>query len=153
MRSRMFQMTLVVVSLTIMISTNAVGKVATPQASQDDKSYTGRWVGTYVNQDGESEKVVFTLSKDQDGSWRGTVTYTNQDGEQTAELKSLRIEGAKFSARIDSPNGAQVISLEGEFNGTRFEGTYSVSEKDSTEIMEKGSWKTTKAPPGTPEKT
>ncbi len=110
----------------------------------DDQQYAGTWTGTYSSESGGSGNVTFILSQDEEGQWRGTVKYTTDDGEQTAQLGSLKISGGKFTAKIETSDGTMIISLEGQFAGTRFEGTYSVSDKDSTEVAERGTWKTVK---------
>jgi|GEM_PF-1374879 len=120
---------------------SATGRQA---ARSGDQQYVGTWVGSYGNEGGESGNLSYTLSKDEKGMWRGTVKYTNQDGAQTGELKGLRIADGKMTAKLDSPDGEVEISIEGQFQGDRCEGTYSVSRRDSTEVTEKGTWKVAK---------
>ncbi|HYK90417.1 MAG TPA: hypothetical protein VE398_16705 [Acidobacteriota bacterium] len=110
----------------------------------DDEKYAGRWDGTYAS-DGGTGNVTLTFSKDGEGKWHATVRYTNEGGEQTAELKELQLNGTKFTGKLSSPDGGAVITLEGELQGSRLEGTYSVSEQGSTEVAEKGTWKTTRS--------
>ncbi len=109
-----------------------------------DEEYAGKWEGTYTSEDGGSGKVSLTLTKGENGRWRGNIMYTNQNGDQTAEFKTVQIENDKFKAGFESPDGSVGIALEGKFQEGRFEGTYSVVAKDSKESVEKGTWKTTK---------
>ena len=114
-------------------------------ARSGDQEYAGTWVGSYSPESGETGNLSYTLSQDEKGVWRGTVKYTNQDGEQTGELKALRIADGKLTAKMDSPDGEVEISIEGQFQGDRLEGTFSVSPKGSTEVAEKGTWKVAKS--------
>jgi len=150
MRSKLFPMTRLIVSLIglILIALFAARTsiASQPPSPADDQQYVGTWVGSYSSESGGAGTLTYVLSKDAKGQWQGTVIYTNQDGEQKIELKAIQIAGGKFNAKIDSPDGKAEVTIIGEFQGTRFEGTYSVSEKGSTEIAEKGTWKTTKSP-------
>ena len=118
----------------------------TTLSAAQDKSYAGIWVGSYRSDDGGSGKVSYTLSKDDKGGWRGTISYGNDDGYRTAELKSLRILSGKFSAKIESPDGDAEIAIEGTFQGDKFEGTYKISPKGSTEVVDKGTWSAGRVP-------
>ncbi len=121
---------------------------ASPQpraaAIADDQAQAGKWVGTFTSDSGGTGNVTFTLSQDDNGRWRASVTYTNQNGDQTAEIKEVQISGSKFKGRFESSDGME-ITLEGDFVEGQFSGTYTVREKGSTEIAEKGTWKTKKS--------
>ncbi len=140
MRGRLIGMTLVALPLMIMTFPAAI----TAASAQDSASYAGTWAGTYSAENGGSGKVTYIFTRDDNGQLRGTVKYSNDDGERSAELKALKIEGAKFKAKIVTPDESNEITLEGKFNGNSLEGTYAVSEKGSTEVVEKGTFKTTK---------
>jgi len=134
---------LTVVSILLAAEKPAAGQ----QASQsEDQKYAGTWVGSYSTDGGNTDKLSYIFSKDEKGQWRGTVKFTNQDGEQTGELKSLQIADGKMKAKLDSPDGQVEVTIEGQFQGDRLEGTYSVSPKGSTDVAEKGTWKVTKSP-------
>jgi hypothetical protein len=107
----------------------------------DEQKYAGTWTGSYVTNEGVTEKLSYVLSKDEKGQWRGTVKFTNQDGEQAAEFKSLQIIDGKMKGKIEAPGGEVEVTIEGQFQEDKAEGTYAVSPKGTTEVVEKGSWK------------
>jgi hypothetical protein len=145
MKSRPVQWTLGIALLMSLMPAALPAATATAEAgARNEEAYAGKWVGTYASESGGSGNVTYILSKDDKGQWHGTVTYTNQEGERTAELKELAIAGTKFKAKIDSPGGESEITLEGKFGEKAFAGTYSVLDKSSGEIAEKGTWKTAK---------
>ncbi len=113
--------------------------------ASDDQAYAGKWVGTFGADGGGTGNVAITLGKDDKGEWQGSVKYSNQDGEQSANFKSLQFSGGKFKAKFNNSENSVEITLEGEFKGNEFAGTYSVAEKDSAQVIEKGTWKTTKS--------
>ncbi len=149
MKTRRCPMTFLIGFMTLLmpVGFSAIANFASGAQSGagDDQAYAGRWAGTYASDGGGSGNVTYTFSKDEKGQWRGTVKYTNQDGEHTAELREFAITGAKFKAKIAGPDSDVEITLEGEFKGTELTGTYSVLEKSSKEVAEKGTWKTTKS--------
>jgi hypothetical protein len=116
-----------------------------PASAQGDQTYAGKWVGTYASDGGGSGNVTYVLSKDEKGQWQGTIKYTNQDGEKTANLRGLEIAGGKFRAKLDGPDNEVEVALEGEFKGNGLSGTYTVLQKSSKEVAEKGTWKTAKS--------
>jgi hypothetical protein len=73
------------------------------------------------------------------------VKFTNEDGEQTADFKSLQIADGKMKVKIESPDGQVEVTIEGQFQGDKLEGTYVSSRKGSTEVVEKGTWKVVKS--------
>ncbi len=148
MHSRLFRWSVVSVSV-IFIASTCLSAAPRPDAasrsgSLEDQAQAGKWVGTYTTGGGETGKVSFTLSQDDQGQWKASVTYTNQNGDQTSEIKELRVSESKFSGRFESPDGME-ITLEGVFQEGQFSGTYTVREKGSTEVAEKGTWKTAKS--------
>lgn len=149
MRDKLLSATLRVV---VLMSLVAMGMSAAEKfvagsgpTAGDDQQYAGTWVGTYNSEGGSGGNVTLTLKQDEKAQWHGTVKYTDQDGAQLAELRSLQIAGGKFKAKIDAADPATEVTLEGEFQGAKFEGTYTVSEKGSTEILERGTWKATRS--------
>jgi hypothetical protein len=149
MRSKLFRMILLIVFLILIVPLwllAAERPTAGEQGSQsEDQKYAGTWVGSYSVDNGGTEKLSYIFSRDEKGQWRSTVKWTNQDGEQTGELKALQIAGGKLKAKLESPDGMVEVTIEGEFQGDRLEGTYSVSPKGSTEVSEKGTWKVKKS--------
>jgi hypothetical protein len=150
MRSKFFQATLLIVFSISMIASALLGAetlAAGQQASRsEDQKYAGTWVGTYSTDGGNTDKLSYIFSKDEKGQWRGTVKFTNQDGEQTGELKAVQIADGK----LESLDGQAEVTIEGQFQGDQFEGTYSVSPKGSTDVVEKGTWKVAKGPAAKP---
>jgi hypothetical protein len=148
MRSKLFQVVSLIVALTGMVPSflfAAENPGAGGQGSgTDDQKYVGAWVGSY-NTDGYTEKISYTLSKDEKGQWRGTMKWINNSGEHTAELKSLQIADGKMKGKVETPDGQAETVIEGQFQGDKLEGTYAVSPKGSTEVVEKGTWKVTKS--------
>jgi len=115
-------------------------------SAADDKKYVGEWAGSYSGPNGDTDKLSYTLSKDENGKWRGTVKWVNQNGENKADFKSLEIADGKMKGKIEDPNGEVEVAIEGQFQGDKLEGTFAVSPKGSTEVVEKGSWKAAKSP-------
>jgi len=149
MRSRLFQIVLLIVGLTWMVPSGLLA-AENPGASgqgraSDDQKYAGSWVGSYSVDNGYTNKISYALSKDEKGQWRGAVKFTNMDGEQTADFKSLQIVDGKMKGKIESPDGQMEVTIEGQFQGDKFEGTYAGSPKGSTEVLEKGTWKVAKS--------
>lgn len=154
MRSKFFRATLLIVFSISMIASALSGAetlAADQQASKsEDQKYAGAWVGTYSTDGGNTDKLSYIFSKDEKGQWRGTVKFTNQDGEQTGELKAVQIADGKLKAKLESPDGQAEVTIEGQFQGDQLEGTYSVSPKGSTDVVEKGTWKVAKGPTAKP---
>jgi hypothetical protein len=149
MRSKLFQVVSMIVALTGMVP-SFLFDVENPGAGSQgsgsvDQKYVGEWVGSYVSGEGNTDKISYTLSKDENGRWRGTVKWVDQYGEHTADFKSLQIEDGKMKGKVESPDGQAEIAIEGQFRGDKLEGTYAVSPKGSTEVADKGSWKVAKS--------
>jgi len=145
MRSKLFLVALLIVVSAWMVPSGLLAAEIPGTAGQDDKKYAGLWTGSYSAENGNTEKLTYILSQDEKGQWRGTVKFVNQDGEQTAEFKSLQIVDGKMKGKIEGPDGQVEVTIEGQFQGDKSEGTYSVSPKGSTDVMEKGTWKVTKS--------
>ena len=144
MRSKIFQVLSLIVALTWMIP-SALGAAENPGAGgqvggSDDKKFVGEWAGSYTTNNGDTDKIFYTLSKDGKGQWRGTVKWINQEGEHTASFKSLEIADGKMKGKIENPDGEVEVTIEGQFQGDKLEGTYAISIKGSTEVVEKGPW-------------
>jgi hypothetical protein len=149
MQSKLFQVVLLIIALTVVVPSilfAAENPGAGGQGSvADDKKYVGEWAGSYSTSDGNTDKISYTLDKDEKGKWRGTVKWVNQNGEQKADFKSLEIADGKMQGKIEDPNGQVEVAIEGQFQGDKLEGTYAISPKGSTEVVEKGSWKVAKS--------
>jgi hypothetical protein len=149
MRSKLFQVMLLIVALTgivpsVLFAAENPGAGGQGSGSGDQK-YVGEWVGSYSTDGGNTDKLSYNLSKDEKGQWRGVVKWINQDGENTADFKSLQIADGKMKGKIESPDGQMEVAIEGQFQGDKLEGTYAISPKGSTEVVEKGSWKVAKS--------
>jgi hypothetical protein len=119
--------------------------VTAGQAGRTDaQKYLGALAGFYTSEGGDTNKVSFTLKKDEKGQWGGTAKWVNQEGEQTADFKSLQIADGKMKGTVESPDGQVDITIEGHLEGDHLEGTYAVSPKGSAEVAERGTWKVTK---------
>src|SRR5262249_50619031 len=149
MRSKLFQVVSLIVALTGMIPSilfAAENPGAGGQGSgSGDQKYVGEWVGSYSTDDGNTDKLSYNLSRGEKGQWLGKVKWINSDGEQSADFKSLQIADGKMKGKIESPDGQVEIAIEGQFQGDKLEGTYAISPKGSTEVVEKGSWKVAKS--------
>jgi hypothetical protein len=149
MRSKLFQVVSLIVALTGMIPSilfAAENPGAGGQGSgSGDQKYVGEWVGSYSTDNGNTDKLSYNLSKDEKGQWRGTVKWISPDGEQSADFKSLQIADGKMKGKIESPDGQVEVAIEGQFQGDKLEGTYAISPKGSTEVVEKGAWKVAKS--------
>ena len=141
MRSKRLRMTVLMIAAWLMPA--ALIAAQNTASHPDGQNYAGTWVGSYVPEGGGSERLSYVLRKDDKGQWQGTVRFTNQDGEQTAEFKALQIADGKMRGKIEGPDVE--VSLEGQFQGDRLEGTYSVSPQGSTDVVERGTWKVTRS--------
>lgn len=149
MRSKLFQVMSLVVVLTgmvplVLLAAENPGAGAQGSGS-DAQKYVGVWAGSFTTDNGDTNKLSYTLSKDEKGQWGGTVRWVNPEGEQKADFKSLRIADGKMIGKIESPDGQVEVTIEGQFQGDKLEGTYAISPKGSTEVVEKGSWKVAKS--------
>jgi hypothetical protein len=149
MRSKLFRVVSLIVALTWMIPSIlfAAGNPAPggQGSGSDDQKYAGEWVGSYSTEDGYSNKLSYTLSKDEKGQWRGVMKWVNLSGDHSADFKSLQVADGKMKGKIEVQDGQLESVIEGQFQGDRLEGTYAVSPKGSTEVVEKGTWKAVKS--------
>jgi hypothetical protein len=148
MPNKLFRITTLIIVSMCLISSGMSAAIYTGSIAQggksDDQKYVGTWAGTYTTENGPTNQLSYTFTKDDKGKWGGKINYTNQDGEQTAEFKSLDIADGKMKAKIESPDGQVEVTIEGKFEGDNLEGTYAVIPKGQTEPTEKGSWKVTR---------
>src|SRR5262245_29298999 len=143
MRSKLFQVALLIFALIGMVPSILVAAGGQGSGS-DDQKYVGEWVGSYST-DGYTNKHSYTLSKDEKGQWRGIMKWVNQSGDHAADFKSLQVADGKMKGKVEIMDGQMESAIEGQFQGDRLEGTYAVSPKGSTEVVEKGAWKATKS--------
>jgi hypothetical protein len=145
MRSKRFTIILLMTISMLMSSASLEAATRSIRGEQgnrtDEQKYAGAWTGSYITNEGVTEKLSYVLSKDDKGQWRGTLKFTNQDGEQTAEFKSLQIADGRMKGKIEHPNGEVEVTIEGQFQDDKAEGTYAVSPKGTTDVVEKGTWK------------
>jgi hypothetical protein len=137
MRSNIF-------TIAVLIAVAAAMVAAGQESSTDAQKYIGAWAGSYTTDAGVTNKVSFTLKKDEKAQWGGTVKWANQEGEQSADFKSLQITGGKMKGIVESPDGQVDIAIDGHLEGDNLEGTYAVTPKGATEAVERGTWKVTK---------
>ena len=149
MRSKLFQVVLLIIALTGTVPSALVAGENPGAGGQgtaaDDKKYAGEWAGSYSTSEGNTDKLSYTLSKDGKGQWRGTVKWVNENGENAADFKSLEIADGKMKGKIEDPNGQVEVAIEGQFQGDNLEGTFAISPKGSTEVVGKGTWKVSKS--------
>src|SRR5262245_30141594 len=149
MRSKLFQVAMLIFGLagmvpSILVAAEKLGAGGQGSGS-DDKKYVGEWVGSYSADGGYTNKLSYTLSKDEKGQWRGTMKWVNQSGDHSADFKSLQVADGKMKGKIEIMDGQMESAIEGQFQGNGLEGTYAFSPKGSTEVVEKGAWKVTKS--------
>jgi hypothetical protein len=144
MRIKFFQVALLIVVLASMLPPVLLAAGGQGSGSADQK-YVGLWAGTFTTGGGDTNKLSYTLKKDGKGQWGGTVKWVNPDGDQSADFKSLEIADGKMKGKIESPDGQVEVTIEGQFQGDKLEGTYAISPKGSTEVTERGTWKVTKS--------
>jgi hypothetical protein len=149
MRNKLFHVALLIVALTGIVPSvlfAAIDQAAGGQGSgSDDQKYIGEWAGFYSTDDGYTNKLSYTLSKDEKGQWRGAMKWVNQSGDHTADFKSLQVADGKMKGKVEIPDAQAESAIEGQFQGDRLEGTYAVSPKGSTEVVEKGTWRAAKS--------
>ena len=149
MRSKIFQVALVIVALTGIVPSIlfAAGNPGAggQRSGSDDQKNVGEWAGSYSTDGGYTNKLSYTLSKDEKGQWRGTMKWVNQSGDHAADFTSLHVADGKLKGKVEILDGQMETTIEGQFQGDRLEGTYAVSPKGSTEVVEKGSWKAAKS--------
>jgi hypothetical protein len=149
MRSKLFKVGMPIVSLTLMVSSILFAaenpRAAIQESASNDQKFAGEWAGAFSVGGEYTNKMSYTLSKDEKGQWRGTVKWSNQNGENTADFKSLQIADGKMKGKIESPDGEAEIEIEGQLQEDKLEGTYAVSPKGSTETLERGTWKVAKS--------
>ena len=148
MRSKLFQITtLIAFSMWLIPATGLAfaQPVARSQGgSSDDQKYAGTWAGTYTTTGGATNSFSYILRKDDKGQWGGSLKYINQEGEQVATFSSVQIADGKLKARFEAPGGEVEVTLDGQFQGDRIEGTYTVKLAGSTDVVDSGTWKLTK---------
>jgi hypothetical protein len=149
MRSKIFQIALLIVAFAGIIPSilfAAGNPAAGGQGSgSDDQKYAGEWVGSFSTEDGYTNKLSLTLSKDEKGQWRGVMKWVNNSGDRKADFTSLQVADGKMKGKVEIPDVQAESAFEGQFQGDKIEGTYAASPKGSTEVVEKGTWKATKS--------
>ncbi|HEX5083784.1 MAG TPA: hypothetical protein VFY40_17180 [Blastocatellia bacterium] len=149
MRSKLFQVAFLTVVLALMVPSVLLAADTTVaggrESGSDAKKYVGVWDGSYTTQNDETNKLSLSLKKDEKGLWSGAAKWLSSGGEQAADFKSLQIADGKLKAIIDRQDSPFEITIEGQFQGDRLEGTYAISPKGSTEVAEKGTLKVAKS--------
>src|SRR5215475_9200635 len=142
MRSKFFKVALLIVVLALMVPPVLLAAGGQGSGSADQK-YVGVWAGAFTTDGGDTNKLSYILKKDEKGQWGGTVKWVNPEGDQSADFKSLEIADGKMKGKILSPDGLVEVTIEGQFEGDKLEGTYAISPKGSTEVTERGTSKVT----------
>src|SRR5262245_14737896 len=109
MRSKLFQVALLIFALTGMVPSILVAAENMGAGGQgsgsEDKKYVGEWVGSYSTDDGYTNKLSYTLSKDEKGQWRGIMKWVNQSGDHSADFKSLQVAEGKMRGKVEPLDG------------------------------------------------
>src|SRR6266508_246760 len=125
MRSKLFQVALLIFALTGMVPSILVAAENPGAGGQgggsDDKKYVGEWAGSYSTDDGYTNKLSYTLSKDEKGQWRGTMKWVNQNGDHAADFKSLQVANGKMKGKVEIMEGKMESAMEGQFKGNSLE--------------------------------
>ena len=148
MRCKLFRPALLIIALAWMVQSSLMAAENLGTAGQgsgsEDNKYAGLWAGSYSADSGPTEKLSYTLSRDERGQWRGTVKYIDKNEKHTADFILLQIADGKMKGKIETPDGQMEITIEGQFHGESLDGAYAISPKGSTEVVVKGTWKVTK---------
>jgi len=148
MKSLSFKLMPVIALVSCVFLLNPVlteGNAGAPQEKLTNDQRAGTWTGSYTSDAGATDKLSYVLSQDEKGLWRGTLKQTNEEGENAAEFKVLEISDGKLKGKIEMHEGQVEVTVEGEFQADRLSGVYAVAMKGSSEIVEKGTWKLTRA--------
>src|SRR5580765_5754898 len=96
------------------------------QRSSGDQ-YAGTWAGTY---DGAGTGTLELVLDKKDGAIAGKVSAATDGGNYSADLKDVKFEGTKMSAKYDFPldPSAEVV-LTATFEGNTAKGTWSLRPK------------------------
>jgi hypothetical protein len=129
MRNRVMWLTLVLVACM------AGAAVRAEQASPGEQ-YVGTWAGTY---DGAGTGTMELILDKKDGALAGKVSAATDGGNYTADLKDVKFEGGKMSAKYDFPldPSAEVV-MTATFEGTTAKGTWSLRAKGQTDELAGG---------------
>ena len=98
--------------------------------------YVGTWTGTY---DGAGTGTMELILDNKDGVIAGKVSAATDNGNYTADLKDVKFEGAKMSAKYDFPldPSAEVV-VTATFEGSTAKGTWSLRPKGQTDELASG---------------
>jgi hypothetical protein len=116
-----------------------------PLSGDDAQCADGDWKGSYTSEAGESAALEYVLAKDDKGRCRGQMKYTNQDGEHVGDFTLIELADTKFKGKAAMHGGAFEVAVEGDLKGNQLAGSYSVSVKQSGEIVDRGTWKLTRS--------
>jgi hypothetical protein len=116
-----------------------VGSAAAPllagQAPAGEQ-YVGTWAGTY---DGAGSGTMELMLDKKDGAIAGKVSANTDGGNYAADLKDVKFDGAKMSAKYDFPldPSAEVV-VTATFDGNNAKGTWSLRPKGQTDELAGG---------------
>ena len=116
-----------------------IGSAAAPllagQAAAGEQ-YVGKWAGTY---DGAGSGTMELMLDKKDGAIAGKVSANTDGGNYAADLKDVKFDGAKMSAKYDFPldPSAEVV-VTATFDGNNAKGTWSLRPKGQTDELAGG---------------
>ena len=130
MRKRVAWVTLAVVAC--WIGSAAAAGAQAPAGEQ----YVGTWAGTY---DGAGSGTMELMLDRKDGAIAGKVAANTDGGNYTADLKDIKFDGAKMSAKYDFPldPSAEVV-VTATFDGNNAKGTWSLRAKGAADEVAGG---------------
>lgn len=125
-----------VVWLTLLLVACVAGAAVRAGQASSGEQYVGTWAGTY---DGAGTGTMELILDRKDGAFAGKVSAATEGGNYTADLKDVKFEGAKMSAKYDFPldPSAEVV-MTATFDGNTAKGTWSLRAKGAADEMASG---------------
>jgi hypothetical protein len=123
---------------------------AAPALAADGDQYLGVWSGTWAGADGSSGHFQLTLERGSDGKLGGSIAVSQDGGgasDYSAKLKNTALEGGKFTAAYEPPDGQSEISMKGSLGAVGGGGDWSLGPKaqPSSPAIASGTWKIAKS--------
>ena len=121
-----------------------IGSAAPLRARQAPagEQFVGTWAGTY---DGAGSGTMELMLDKKDGAIAGKVSANTDGGNYAVDLKDVKFEGAKMSAKYNFPldPSAEVV-VTATFDGNNAKGTWSLRPKGQTDELAGGGIAVTK---------
>ena len=129
----------------ILVCAGVAGAGAQRESAREaGEQFVGVWSGTWVG-GGSGGGLELTLERENGKTTTGRVSVTGEP-EYKATLTSLAFDGAKMTAKYDSPLDASAeVMVAGTFDGEAVTGTWSVRDKASGNEVAGGTWKAKRA--------